>query len=81
MTEQIAFSIALTPMIIGIAVLRISRNPRYLIFSACLSILSALLILILSYNHKYLSLLPFGLAIFILLVKWYRNRWEEKNRH
>lgn len=81
MTEQTALIIAFIPMLIAIAVLRLSRNPRYLIPGACLIGLSAVLILILSHDHKYLSLVFFGIAFFLLCVKWYRNRWEQRNRH
>lgn len=80
MTEQIAFAISLTPLLIAIALLRLSRNPRYLISFVYLSCLSGILIFILSDQNQYLSLFLFGLALFALLVRWYRNRREERNR-
>jgi hypothetical protein len=80
MTEQLAITIAFIPIIIGVSILRISRNPGYLISGACLIGLSAVLILILSHSHKYLSLIPLGLVFLILFVKLYRNEWERRNR-
>ena len=58
--------------------MRISMNPRYLVPAAFLTGISGILLLILSHDYKYLSLLFFGLVVFILLVKWYRDWWYRK---
>lgn len=80
MTEQLAHTIAIIPLLSAIAIMRISRNPRYLILSASLCGLSGILFLILSNNYKYLSLMPLGLVFFILFVKWFRDKWNRKHR-
>lgn len=77
MTEQAAFIISLLPSLAGILILRLSHNPAYLVLSACLTGISALLFVVLSNNHKYFSLLFLGLMLFILWVNWYRS----KKRH
>jgi hypothetical protein len=80
MTEQLAHTIAFIPLLSAIAVMRISRNPRYLVLSAALTGLSSILILILSPNHKYVCLVPIALTFFILFVKWVRDKWDRKYR-
>ncbi len=80
MTEQLAHTIAIIPLLSAIAIMRISRNPRYLILSALLCGLSGILLLILSPDHKYLCLVPLGVAFLILFVKWVRDKWDRKHR-
>jgi len=80
MTEQLAHTIAFIPLISAIAVMRISRNPRYLLLCVGLFGLSSILILILSPNYKYLCLVPLALMFFILFVKWVRDKWYRKHR-
>jgi glucose dehydrogenase len=77
MTEQTAFIISLMSSLTGTIILRLSGNPAYLVLSACLTGVSALLFLILSNNNKYFSLIFLGLMIFTLWVNWYCK----KKRH
>lgn len=81
MTEKIAFTIAFIPLFLGILIMKISRNPRYLILYAFLTGLSGVLLLILSPDHKYFGLIFFGLALFILFVKWYRDKWYHDKQY